>query len=131
MTSYRTRTFFDAPLFVNLDEITADVALLGVPFGNSNDVQRKTGLGPQAMRETNIYHYAGRPGKTPAVGYYDFDNDTDYLKGVTMVDCGDVPFDPLDVNASFAAVTATVGRILDRGAFPVVVGGGHAISAYS
>src|ERR1700674_5332754 len=91
------RTFFDAPLCANPDEITADVAFLGVPFGStSGGVDSNLALGPQAVRDVNIYHYAGRPHNRPAQGWYDYDTDTEYLKGVTMVDCGDVPLDRND-----------------------------------
>jgi agmatinase len=126
------RTFFDAPLTPNPDEITADIAFLGVPFGTTaGTVDSNLALGPRAVRDTNIFHYAGRPGDRPAQGWYDYDTDTEYLKGVTMVDCGDVRLDRSDPDATFNGITDAVRRIVNRGAFPVVIGGSHAISAYS
>ncbi len=126
------RTFFDAPLSPNPDEITADIAFLGVPFGTTaGTVDSNLALGPRAVRDTNIFHYAGRPGDRPAQGWYDYDSDTEYLKGVTMVDCGDVRLDRSDPDATFNGITDAVRRIVNRGAFPVVIGGSHAISAYS
>ena len=116
---------------LNPDEITADVAFLGVPYGSPGVIEGNAALGPRAVRDTLIYYNAGPPGDSTAMGYYDYDTDTEHLKGVTMVDCGDVPLDRSDVKTTFASIEAAVRRILDRGAFPVVIGGSHAISASS
>jgi agmatinase len=128
MSTTQSRTFFGAPLCLNLDELTADVAILGVPFSQTTFAPGVAAYGPAGVRDTSAYLYSGLFGDTPAAGYYDIDADRDFLKGVTMADCGDVAMLSHDVERNFATIEATIRRILDRGAFPVVVGGDHSIS---
>lgn len=121
----QARTFFNAPLCLNPNEITADIAFIGVPYGSDDGSSRA----PEAVRDARVYYYADRRGDSPAKGYYDYDLDQDMLKGVTMVDAGDVPIGKRDLEGNFRLIEATVGAIVDRGAFPVVIGGSHAIAA--
>jgi agmatinase len=44
-----------------------------------------------------------------------------------VIDCGDVPGDPLDVPGNLARATEAVRAILDRGAVPIVLGGDDSI----
>ena len=45
-----------------------------------------------------------------------------------MADCGDIPILPSDVLKNFEKLSAAVDLIVQRGAFPVVVGGDHSIT---
>ena len=121
----QARTFFGAPLVLRPNEISADIAFLGVPYGSDDGSSRA----PEAVRNALVYYYADRRGDQPAQGYYDYDLDQDMLKGVTMVDAGDVPIGKRNLEGNFQLIEATVGAIIDRGAFPVVIGGSHAIAA--
>ena len=47
---------------------------------------------------------------------------------MTFADCGNVTIVPSDVRGNFAKLTTAVRQILDQGAFPVIVGGDHAIT---
>lgn len=60
---------------------------------------------------------------------HDFDLGGTLLDGraVRIVDCGDVPGDPLDVPGTVARATAAVRAILARGAVPIALGGDDAI----
>jgi agmatinase len=120
------KTMFGAPLTLNLNQLNADVAFIGVPLPDGPAEH-----GPESVRKTRAYFYGSRRGDQPARGFYDYDSDTDCLQGVTMADCGDVPMDPRDVDGNYRRTEEAVQTILDRGAFPVVVGGSHAIAASS
>jgi agmatinase len=119
------RTFFGAPLSIYPNQISADIAFIGVPFGSDDGSSRAA----EAVRDAPVYYYADRRGDSPAKGYYDYDLDTDFLKGITMVDAGDVPIGKRDVEGNFRRIEATLAAIVDRGVFPVVIGGSHAIAA--
>jgi agmatinase len=119
------RTFFNAPLCTQPNKISADIAFLGVPYGSEDGSVRA----PEAVRAAKVYYYANRAGDEPGAGYYDYDTDTEYLKGVTMVDAGDVPIGQRNPEGNFQRVEATIAAILDRGAFPVIFGGSHAVAA--
>lgn len=131
MVRMKWRTFFGAPVCLNLDELNADVAVVGVPFSHTLHWSGTTAYGPDAVRDTNAYYYYDGMSDTdpPAAGYYDFDTDRMYLKGVTMADCGDVPQLFHNFEQNFSLIGDVIRRILDRGAFPVIVGGDHSISA--
>ena len=87
-----------APVQENIDEINARVALLGFPYDYGTFipmVRQGTSRGPDPVRNSPTYQYNGFfGGKGPTAGWYDVEEDTDYFKGVTMVDCGDVNFLP-------------------------------------
>ena len=78
-----------------------------------------------------VYRYvnvAGEGGPAVAPGYFDIDTATTLLEGVTMADCGDVNVAPSNVDLGFERLTRSLESILDRGAFPVIVGGDHAVT---
>jgi agmatinase len=106
-------------------EITADIAFIGIPYGSDDGSSRA----PEAVRDAPVYYYSDRRGDSPAKGYYDFDEDREFLKGITMVDAGDVPIGKRDLEGNFRRIERTLGAIVDRGVFPVVIGGSHAIAA--
>src|SRR6266508_2355720 len=122
------RSFFGAPLCQNLDELDAQVALIGVPFDQGVGVPGAR-FGPDGLRDARTYAYTGVLGgygtdtDGEAVGYYDIDTDQEYLQGVTMADCGNISIVPSDVERNFWKITRVVRKILDRGAMPVAIGG--------
>ena len=128
-------TFFNTPNCTNLDELSADVAFLGAPQELGKVLRNLSGQrwAPQAIRDQRrYYYYTGReddpkrPGSQLAVGRFNPDTGVEDLKGVTMADCGDVNILPTDGMANFDRITKVVKKILNRGAFPVVIGGDHA-----
>lgn len=123
------RSFFGAPLCANLDELTAQVAFLGVPFDQGTSGRPGARYGPDGVRDARTYGYYSWYDNTEAPGYYDIDGGVEHLKGVTMADCGNVSVVPSDVERNFWKVTRVVRKILDSGALLVVVGGDHAITA--
>ncbi len=130
-TIHSTNTLFDMPICSSIDELAADVAVIGVPFDfGSGQVSRAgTKFAPKVMRQPrNTFSYTGSGEAEPACGWFDSDTGTWKLRGITMADCGDVNIPPTDSNRSFDRITRTVSRILERKALPVVIGGDHTIT---
>ena len=125
------QTFMGAPVQVDLGEIEARVGLIGVPYDYGTSVPAvRTGSsqGPAAVRAARTYSYHDSETGEPAVGWFDIDDETDYLKGVTMADCGDVELLAGEGDANRDRITEVVKRIAANGALVVAVGGDHSIS---
>lgn len=125
----RPRSFFRTPLCNDLSSLTADVAFLGVPFDQATYQRPGARYGPNAIRDVErLYEYMDPWEDREAQGYFDIDTGRTLLQGVTMADCGDVTVLPADVERNLDKVTRAVVAILERGAFPVIVGGDHSIT---
>jgi len=136
-------TMFGTPLCTNLDELSADIAFLGVPWEQGQVSFEYTGQkwAPSALRwSSRVVPYSGSGWgdivkDEGAQGYWDMDAGEWRLRGVTMVDCGDVNILPaggerdgvLGAVENCERITEVVKKILDRGAFPVSLGGDHSI----
>lgn len=127
----RSRTFYDAPLLADLDELDANVAFVGMPFDQGTFGRPGARFGPDAVRDARGYSYIGYGGMQfdqEAAGYFDSDRGTELLKGVTMADCGNITVVPSDVLDNFQKLTNVVEKIVSKDSMPVVVGGDHAIT---
>ncbi|MCI0878173.1 MAG: agmatinase [Chloroflexi bacterium] len=124
------RSFFKAPLCTDLDQLNADVALIGVPFDQGTFGRPGARYGPDAVRDApRAYSYLDPYGRqTEAEGFFDVDVEDELLRGVTMADCGNITIVPAEVVQNFEKLTSVVEKVVERGAFPVVVGGDHAIT---
>ena len=124
------RSFFKAPLCPDLDDLDAQVAFLGVPFDQATLGRPGARFGPDAVRDApRAYSYSDPYGaQREAEGYFDVDVGDELLRGVTMADCGNVTVVPSDVLRNFDKLTQAVAKIVERGAFPVVVGGDHSVT---
>ena len=124
------RSFFKAPLCTDLDDLDADVAIIGVPFDQGTFGRPGARFGPDAIRDApRGYNYSDPYGaQTPAEGLFDIDIEDELLRGVTMADCGNLTIVPSEVVENFGKLTAVVEKVVERGSFPVVVGGDHAIT---
>jgi len=134
---------FGAPLCTNLDELSAEIAFLGVPYEQGQIGYEYTGQkwAPSALRfSSRATPYSGSSWsdvtkKEGAQGWWDMDAGKWRLCGVTMADCGDVNIMPaggvrdgvLGAVENIERITQVVRKILDRGAFPVCMGGDHTI----
>src|SRR2546421_1936331 len=76
--------------------------------------------------------YAGYGPTQKQHGYYDIEDDRRYLeherRSNRIVDCGDSDIIYTNVKQTFENITRDVRLILKAGAFPVVIGGDHAIT---
>ncbi len=120
-------TFLNMPLMTDLSTIDADIAVLGIPYGVPYDMEGVTGgssMAPAAIRTRSLPFGRGR-----FLEHYDFDHGRPLLgkPPLRVVDCGDVPADPLDIPGNMRRATAVVRTILERGAMPIVLGGDDSI----
>ena len=119
------QTFLYSEPASDLDRLEADIAFLGIPFGDAYTFQEivndQTNM-PMAMRQASdrILRSLER---------YDFDLGGPLYDGksIRAVDCGDVRADPADLKGHYARAEAAVRLILAAGALPIVIGGDHGI----
>jgi agmatinase len=122
-------TFFGITTFGKVDHIpvdqdwTADVGVLGVPFDLGTGYRSGARFGPKAIRDISVRYRLG--GTKP--GFWDLRTGR-HKAACRIVDLGDVVTAPLDWSQCFDNITRDVGRILSKGAFPVVLGGDHSIT---
>ena len=130
MLRAQPRSFFKAPLCVNLDDLAADVAFIGMPFDQGTLGRPGARYGPDAIRDApRAYAYTDLYGRQQeAEGFFNIEAGDELLRGVTMADCGNIATIPSNVHRNFDALTQAVEKVAERGAFPVVVGGDHAIT---
>jgi agmatinase len=120
-----TNTFLFAEPIASLDNLRADIAFLGIPFGQAysfGEISNDQSRAPLAMRATS-----GRVLR--ALDRYDFDIGGPLYAGkaIRTVDCGDVPARVGDPIGHVARAEQAVRKILQAGALPIVLGGDHAI----
>lgn len=124
----RFATFFGAPPHDPSDGSKADVAFLGVPFDLGTTLRPGARFGPTAVRAASAWSpYYSRDG-IAAGGWYDLELRRWILRGVTMVDCGDVEIAPAEIPGNLDRTTSAVAKILADGSLPVIIGGDHAIT---
>ena len=119
-------SFLRAPICTDLDELDADIAIMGVPFDEGVPFMPGSRFGPRSLREHSLRFVGGAP------GYYDPETRRDYLTyemaEQRIADTGDADILPTNVEGSFENITEMTGAILERGAMPVILGGDHSIT---
>jgi agmatinase len=124
-------SFMRVPACTDLDAVDADIAILGAPSDEGSPWKPGARFGPRKIRELSI-KYAGYGPVQHQLGYYDIDENRRYLeyerRRSRIVDCGDSDIIYTNVRRTFDNITRDVRRILGAGAFPVVIGGDHAIT---
>ena len=124
-------SFLRSPSCTDLDRLDADIAVLGVPSDEGSPWKPGARFAPRKIRELSL-QFAGRGTVDGQRGYYDIGDGRRYLDHERihrrLVDCGDVDIIYTNVRRTFANITSDVGKILAAGAFPVVIGGDHAIT---
>lgn len=116
-------TFMRAPLADNLDELEADIAVLGMPYDMGTAVRPGARYAPRSIRDLstwNCYMYNG--------WYNPIDDEVYMDKDWRVVDVGDVDVMHTEYEQSFANCEAAVRKILSRNAIPFVIGGDHSIT---
>jgi agmatinase len=116
-------TFFGATQHLDLRQLGAQIAFLGVPFDQATNDRPGSRFAPLAIRDASMRMREGI--KT---GWIDLESGAHLLEGVTMADCGDVDIRTVGIEETFDAITAAVRGVRSRGALPVIVGGDHAIT---
>ena len=118
-------TFLGSEPVSTLDGLAADIAFLGVPYGQPyslEDVTNDQSNGPTAMR-------AASSRIVRSLERYDFDLGGTLYDGrpIRAVDCGDIRSELGDPAAHSRRTEQAVRAILDAGAVPIVLGGDHAV----
>jgi agmatinase len=122
------RTFLDFPSQPDLDQLSADFAVLGVPFGKPYDLRafpNEQSRAPDALRR-----YCSAEDVRYTRQHYDFDLGGPLLgkDDVRVVDCGNVTSDPRDPAEHYRRAESAARRILSAGAVLVAVGGDHGVT---
>jgi agmatinase len=120
-------SFCKFPIHTDLETLSADVAILGIPWDEGVGYRPGARFGPRSLREYSTrfsFHERGVRKR----GYWDIENRKRYLEEIRLVDCGDQDVLYLKVEETFLAATESVGKILLRKAFPVILGGDHSIT---
>lgn len=123
-TNQGMHSFMNVPVVTDLDELQADIAFIGIPYGTPYVMDHSPiWAAPGYLREVSArFVNSLGPG-------YNFDFDGELLDGhdVRIVDCGDVPGNPLDVAGTVLDGSRAVQAILDAGAVPIVFGGDDSV----
>jgi len=116
-------SFFGAPVVEDLSELRANVAFLGVPFDAATNDRPGARFGPAAIRDASM-----RLQTTHRAGWFDPQRNMHMLRGVSMLDVGDADVRTVDLAENFQIITEAARLVRASGAFPVFVGGDHAVS---
>ncbi|MGH1539388.1 MAG: agmatinase [Arenicella sp.] len=118
-------TFAKSPPVTDWNEISADFAILGVPYDMGCQYRAGARFGPRGIRQASTLFSFGHRGA------YDYESDTLYLAKdkVSMVDIGDVDMIHTNTEKCLDNTEAAVRKILSSKAVPIILGGDHAITA--
>ena len=120
-------SFCKFPIHTDLETLSADVAIFGVPWDEGVGYRPGARFGPRSLREYSTrfsFHERGVKKR----GYWDIESKKRYLEKIRLVDCGDQDVLYLNVEKTFSAITDSVGKILSKKVFPVILGGDHSIT---
>ncbi len=120
-------TFCRTPHISTLEDIEADIAIVGVPFDEGVGFRPGARFGPRSIREYSM-RFSNFDTSSAERGYWDLEKKQRFLSHVDMVDLGDVDIVPLDLPYTHKQIDESVKRILKAGSFPVVLGGDHSIT---
>ncbi|MEM9251481.1 MAG: agmatinase family protein [Planctomycetota bacterium] len=93
-----------------------DVAFMGVPFDIGTTFRPGTRFGPQGMRRASVMY----------TSFFSPEMGVDLFESLRMGDLGDV-FTIGNIEKSFDQISRAVAHAYTSGAFPVIMGGDHAI----
>ena len=118
-------TFLDFPLQLDLESLSADIAILGIPYGKPyyyNELANPQSLAPDAIRKSSeMIDYTRN--------HYDWDLGGTLLddRDVNVVDCGNVGIDKSDPDAHYKDAEQVARMIFKAGATLITLGGDHGI----
>jgi agmatinase len=117
------RTFLFSELATDLDDLNADIAFLGIPYGSAyslDDITNDQSNMPTAMRQASDR-------LVRSIERYDFDIGGPLYDGrnIRVVDCGDIRTDIHDLKSHGRRAEQAVRKILGAGTLPIILGGDH------
>ncbi|MCG8456784.1 MAG: agmatinase [Holophagales bacterium] len=120
-------TFCKAPFEPQLDRVDAEIAVLGIPYDEATAMRPGSRQAPRAIRDASTrFGFLGRGRES--TGFYDIHRDRNLMRGVRIVDCGDVDVIYFDQERNFRLIHESVSHLVERGIVPMVLGGDHSIS---
>ncbi|MCD6355711.1 MAG: arginase family protein, partial [Anaerolineaceae bacterium] len=119
-----THSFAGFPVCRDLDQLDADIALLGIPYGSPYENQKPPHslMAPAAIRRESL-----RYEEDPIAWDFDLGGTLQNLCGGRVVDCGDLAGSQKDPEGNRRTVERTIRKILEKNAVPVVLGGDDSI----
>ena len=120
-------SFCKFPIHTDLDTVSADAAVFGIPWDEGIGYRPGPRFGPRSLREYST-RFAFHERAIEEGGYWDIEKKKRYLGDIRFVDCGDQDILYLKVEETFSAVTDSVAKLLKAGVFPVFLGGDHSIT---
>jgi agmatinase len=120
-SAFSARSSFAGVPARRLDDLEgAGVVIVGAPFDWGTSYRPGARFGPKAIRDAD---YLGFDGYRPHLP-----TGIDPLGTLGVVDVGDLPLAPGDLEGSIALIADAVEAITRSGAVPVVLGGDHTIT---
>ncbi len=122
------RTFLDFPLAGNLNNLKADIAILGIPYGmpyRSSAMTNDQSRAPDALRQaTGLSHTVS------IKKHFDWDLGGPLLDGrdIKVVDCGNVTADMNDRKEHYRRAEKAARKIFGMNTILITLGGDHGIS---
>ncbi|MGZ8480847.1 MAG: agmatinase [Candidatus Limnocylindria bacterium] len=114
-------SFQKLPWVTDADELMRrrpDVAIVGAPFDDAVSHRPGARFGPRAIRQAS-YHSGDINSLQLGIEPYAW---------LDVVDAGDAPVTPMNVERSRAVIRRKVLEVLRSGAMPIVLGGDHSIT---
>jgi len=117
------------PFCKNLDELEANIAILGIPYGlpyYPNEFANDQSLTPDLLRQ-NAQDGAWHEPRT--INHFDWDLGGNLLdnQNISIFDCGNVTFDLKDPREHYKRAEKAVKKIFNTNATLIVIGGDHGI----
>src|SRR5204862_412117 len=109
------RTFMRAPHVTDLRGV--DAAVYGIPFDTATTYRSGPRFGPEAIRSASALI---RP--------YHPVHDVNVVEKLSIVDYGDLPVSPGDIERTYRQVEEALAPIVDAGIFPAAMGGDHSVT---
>lgn len=119
------QTFYDFPFVDELDSLKADVAIVGMPYGDPYAIAEL--VNDQSNAPTAVRRASKRV--MQALDRYDFDIGGPVFDGqdIKVVDVGDVKAEAGDLGAHYKRAEEVIRKIRAAGALPITIGGDHGI----
>jgi agmatinase len=115
-------SFCRMPMCFDLNELEADIAIVGICLDSGTSNRSGARFGPRAIREASMLYSMGY---TPQAGFFDIELRKHVLAGIRINDCGDIPTLPTLLAETLDIITQSIRDLRSRGVVPVVLGGDH------
>jgi agmatinase len=109
------RTFMRGPHVTELAGV--DAAAYGIPFDTGTSYRAGARFGPEAIRSASALLRPFHPV-----------HGVNVVEALSIVDYGDLPVSPGDIERTYAQVEEGLRPVVDAGVFPLAMGGDHSVT---